>query len=366
VIAVPHSELVLPHGKRRARLSRIARATWRDSVALWNEFRRPILILLVALFGGGWLYGELHVLAGYERIPYTDLPFIMMALMVLETPIELPREPYLIIFWYLMPPLFVYIIGRGAIDFVRLFFVRTERRDAWEEAVASTYRNHIIVMGIGHVGLRVARNLVSMGFDVIGLERDLSPEHDAEMSRLGVPVLIGDGRSSDLLEKAHLRDAQALVVCTANDHTNLETIMRARDMNPKIRIVARMWDDQFANQLKRFFGVEAVMSASELSAPSFAGAAVGVEITQTLHIDGHDFSMIRLTVEPGSFLVNQTIGQLQDEHIMDIVLHRSGSTIDVKPAGDIVVRSGDMLVIFARHDKIIDIVTRNQRTTSGD
>jgi Trk K+ transport system NAD-binding subunit len=285
---------------------------------------------------------------------------MMVQLMVLESPTQMPPEPYLVIFWYVMPLVFVYVVGRGAVDFVRLFFNRSERRDAWEEAVASTYRNHVIVLGVGHVGLRVTRTLAQMGFDVVGVDQKTKPEVEEELSQLGVPLIVADARVPATLETAGLRVAQALIVCTANDQTNLEITMRARDMNPTIRIVVRMWDNQFAQQLERFMGVQAVLSASDLAAPAFAGAAVGIEIAQTMHIKGMDYSMIRLQVEPGSFLEGGTIGQLQATNDMDIVLHGRQESLEVQPPSDTHVQGGDMLVIFARHDRIIDIVTRNR------
>jgi len=360
---LPYSQLVLPRGRRRtSRFARGIRAISRDTSALFKEFRQPLLIFLFILFVGGFLYRELMFRAGEDVVPpYIDMPYIMLALMVLETPISLPDEPYLIVFWYVLPVLAVYIIGRGAADFVRLFFNRNDRRDAWEEAVASTYRNHIIVLGAGHVGLRVTRTLVEMGFDVVVVDQSVNDEKKAQLGGLNVPTIPGDGRQSAILEKAGLRDAQCLVVCTSNELVNLETVMRARDMNPNIRIVARSWDTQFANQLKRFMGVNAVLSASELAAPVFAGMAVGIEITQTLVINGEEFSMIRVTVEPQSFLDGETIQQLQIKNGMDIVLHGRGDSINVHPDGATVVRAGDTLVIFARHNKITDIAGRNRR-----
>jgi Trk K+ transport system NAD-binding subunit len=362
-----YSRLVFSGGhRRRARWKRGLRAVWRDSLALWREFRIPLLIFLIVILPLAWLYGELWVLAGYERIPYLTLPFVMLQLMIVEPPESAPPEPYLIVFWYALPVIFVYIVGRGAVDFVRLFFNRGERRNAWEEAVASTYRNHVIVIGVGHVGLRITRTLVQMGFDVVGIDQRIKPEIDAELGKLGVPMIIADGRLPATLERAGLREASALVVCTSNDQINLETTMRARDMNPNIRIVVRMWDNQFAQQLERFMGVQAVLSASDLAAPVFAGAAVGVEISQTLHINGVDYSMIRLLVEQGSFLQGATVGQLQHEHDMDIVLHGHGDSLEVQPHNENLVEGGDMLVIFARHDHIIDIVTRNRRGTLAE
>jgi len=360
-VIVSHTRLVLPRGHRRSvRVNRALRAVWRDSLALWREFRVPFLSFIIATMGGGWLYGELLVRAGYERISYIDLPLLMVQLMILESPGSAPPEPYLVAFWYAMPPIFVYIVGRGAVDFVRLFFNRSERRDAWEEAVASTYRNHVIVLGVGHVGLRIARTLCQMGVEVVGIDQKLKPDVDAELSGLGAPLIVADGRLPGTLEKAGLRHAQALIVCTSSDQINLEVTMRARDLNPQVRIVVRMWDNTFAQQLERFMGVKAVLSASDLAAPAFAGAAIGIEIAQTLHVSGVDYSMIRLYVEPGSFMDGATIDSLQHQYNIDIVLHGAGDKMIVHPDGDIPVGPGDMLVIFARHDRIIDIVTRNR------
>lgn len=358
---MPTTRLVLPPGRRRRnRWMRVTRALYRDSLALWREFRIPITVFVLVTIVGGWLYGELYYRARGVYIPLYDRPYLMLQLMILETPGEVPPEPELVIFWYVLPPLAVYIIGRGAVDFVRLFFNRSERRNAWEEAVASTYRNHVIIVGVGHVGLRVARTLVGMGFEVVGIDQKLRPEVDSELSVLGVPMIIADGRVPAALEKAGLLHADAFIACTSSDHTNLEVVMRARDLNPNVRIVSRMWDDQFSNQMKRFMGVQAVHSASDLAAPAFAGSAVGIEITQTLHINGVDYSMIRLTVEPGSFLEGGTIEHLQESNEMDIVLHGRDSAAEVQPDGDTQVRGGDTLVIFARHDRVIHIIERNR------
>ena len=362
---MPHVQLVLPSGqRRRIRFARMLRALWRDSSALWSEFRRPILIFLIATLGGGWLYGELLVQAGYPRLPYIDLPYLMLTMMVLETATEIPPEPYLILFWYLMPAIAVYVIGRGAVDFVRLFFNRGERRRAWEEAVASTYRNHVVVLGVGHVGLRVIRTLAQMGFEVVAINLTLTEDLDNELSILGVPSVIGDGRLSTTLEKAGVQYARALVIATSDDYLNLEVMLRAREFNPNVRIVVRMWDAQFASQLHRFMGVEAVLSASDLSAPAFAGAAVGIEIAQTLRIQGIDYSMIRLTVERGSFLEGATVDRLQDRYQMDIVLHETAGDVQVHPNGSIQISAGDTVVLFAKHSQIVDIVSRNRAASA--
>ncbi|MFN8448666.1 MAG: NAD-binding protein [Anaerolineae bacterium] len=351
------AQLIFPQTRR---WMRTLRAAWRDTSALWREFRRPILAFLIAVFGGGWLYGELLVVAGYPRVPFIDLPYMMIYMMILESFTTLPSEPYLIAFFYVMPLIALYVIGRGVTDFVRLFFNRGERRSAWEEAVASTYRNHIIVIGIGHVGLRVVRALEEMGSEVVAVDLDEPDNPLADLTGLHTPLIEGDGRTPVILEKAGLRYAEALIVCTANDFLNLEVCVRAREMNPKMRIIVRMWDTQLSNHLKRSLNAE-TLSSSDHSAPAFAGLALGADIAPMMHIRSEAYSLIRLQVEPGSFMDGSTIAALQDENDMDIVLHERNDQVNVHPEGDLPVRAGDILVTFAKHTQIMQILARNRK-----
>jgi Trk K+ transport system NAD-binding subunit len=56
-----------------------------------------------------------------------------------------------------------------------------------------------------------------------------------------------------------------------------------------------------------------------------------------------------------------TIDALQNDNNMDIVLHERADEVNVHPEGDLPVRAGDALVIFARHTHITQIVARNRR-----
>jgi voltage-gated potassium channel len=200
-----------------------------------------------------------------------------------------------------------------------------------------------------------------MGFDVVAIDQEIAPEFAAELDQMNVPLVVGDGRLPVTMETAGLPNAEALIVATSNDHLNLEITMRARDLNPDIRIVVRMWDDKFAQQIRQFMRVEAVMSATDLAAPIFAGSAVGIEIAQTLTINGIDYSMIRLHVAPGSFLANTTIEATQRTYGMDIVLHERNGSVEVHPGHENMINAGDTLVVFAAHSKITELVARSRK-----
>lgn len=345
---------------RQRRLQRTLRAMWHDSRALYHEFQRPLLTFFICIFIGGWVYRELLGIAGYHQPAMIDMPYIILQMMIIEPPAdEPPPEWFLVIFWYTLPVLAIYIIGQGAVDFFRLFFNRSERRNAWELALSATYRNHVILVGMGHIGRRVVRTLVEMGFEVIVIDNNIDAEADEELKRWHVPLIAEDATTQLALRDAGLERARAIIICTSLDHVNLEVTMRVRDLNPDIRIVTRMWDGRFAMQLQRFLNVD-VKSSSDLSAPAFAGAAIGIEITQTLRIGDKDYSMINLQVVAGSFMEGQTIDTLQEDEDIDIVLHgHPNEEPQVHPAGDIIVKSGDTLVLFAKHSKVTEIVSRN-------
>ena len=281
--------------------------------------------------------------------------------MLLEAPEAVPPEWYLAAFWYLFPIALIVLVGLGAADFLDLFFNREDNRNRWGEALAMTYRNHAIVLGAGHVGLRVVRDLRDVGLPVVVVDTEPIPGAEDVLRSLGVPLVLGDGRRSATLERAGLKQAEVFVACTGNDTVNLEAVMRVRERSEEIRIVARVWDRAIGDRMLRFDMVDTVMSAADLSAPAFAGAALGIEITQTLEISGEEYSTISLTVGEGSFLAEGSVGELERANSMEVVLVSRAGSVTIDPEAEEQVQPGDELVIFARHVKILDVVARNRR-----
>ncbi len=345
--------------RRRSRILRFFKALWRDTTALWREFRTSITAFLFVLFVLGHVYGELHKLSGREDLAWIDRPYIMLQLMIIEPPYDAPAEWYLIIFWYALPLVFLFIVGNGVADFVRLFFDRNGRRDAWREALVSTYRNHVIVFGAGHVGLRVVRTLAEMGVDVVVIDHQSEKEKDFVLSELGVPQIMLDGRETIALEKAGLRFAETFIACTGDDHINLEAVMKVRQINPKLRVIARVWDENLGAQMRQFLGVDAIISSSELSAPVFAGLALGAEITQSIQIGAEKYSTIKLAVSDKSFLLNRTVGEVQTTERCDIVLHVRDDQSAIQPPHHITLQPNDVIIVFAPHERSLRIAARN-------
>jgi len=86
-----------------------------------------------------------------------------------------------------------------------------------------------------------------------------------------------------MLEKAQVKRASAIVACTADDLTNLAVALEAREFNPDMKVVLRMFDADLAARVQNGVQIHAAFSTTALAAPSFAAAATRAPIDQPFY-----------------------------------------------------------------------------------
>jgi Trk K+ transport system NAD-binding subunit len=148
--------------------------------------------------------------------------------------------------------------------------VRIEQRMGRQ---AQRMSGHAVVAGLGSIGYRIGRLLHESGIQWTAIDRAPDDRH-AEAAGADAPVLTGDVRLPDNLERAGIRDAACLFACTDSDLANIEACLQAKRLNPSIRTVARIFDDSLASRVSGVFGIDAAVSATHVAAAAFVGAAV--------------------------------------------------------------------------------------------
>ncbi len=146
------------------------------------------------------------------------------------------------------------------------------------DAARVPQRNHYIICGLGGIGVLIANQLHSHGHEVVVIERDPNNRFLNTVRELGVPVILGDASLPVTLTTANIQQADALLAVTSHDIVNLEIALSAKSIAPKLRVVVRNQDAQFAYTVQQVFEFEAVLSPTELAAPAFAAAALGGRI----------------------------------------------------------------------------------------
>ncbi len=144
---------------------------------------------------------------------------------------------------------------------------------------------HVIVGGLGHLGLRVARELHARGVAAVAIEQTASASLARSLDDLNIPLIAGDLRDAAVLTAAGVADARAVLLLTGDDQTNLEAALAAREHHPDLRVIARIFDQTLATLVEREFGIQA-LSASFIAAPAFLTAATREAPLATFTIGG--------------------------------------------------------------------------------
>ncbi|MBI3569150.1 MAG: potassium channel protein [Gemmatimonadetes bacterium] len=183
-------------------------------------------------------------------------------------------------------------------------------------------RGHYVVCGAGQTGTAVLRELVSTGNACVVIEHNHQSLAAFERELPDVLALQGDCADDETLMRAGIANAAGLVVCTDDDKNVLVTTVLGRQLNPRLRVVARATTEKAASRLRQA-GADAVVSpaqiggmrlASELLRPTVVGF-----LDQMLRDTNRNLRIEEVLVPHASPLANQTVGGL--------ALHEAGTPL---------------------------------------
>ena len=342
----------------RKRQLRKLKAEWRDARLLLGEFGIPLLIFILVMLLSGIGY---YLLSSYAGEPLGNLLegiYQVLTMTFLQTGGNFPHTWYLGMFYFIMPVIGLAILAQGVAEFSVMLFNRRARGKEWELAVASTYNNHIILVGLGHLGFRVAQEINSIGQDIVLVEANPKADLISSIKAMGIPVIQEDASHATTLEHAGVQHARSIILCTQNDSLNLKIALNARRINPQIHVVVRIFDDDFAHSLHDQFGYTA-FSATGMAAPAFAAAASGVDMTRPITVEGQTMSLAHLKIEAGSLLAGKTINEVEQLYDLSVVFVRRDSTSDFHPPADSCLAMQDVVAILGGLKEIRNLVADN-------
>ncbi|WP_210580767.1 NAD(P)-binding protein [Streptomyces sp. GESEQ-4] len=254
---------------------------------------------------------------------------------------------------------------------------------------------HVVLLGLGKIGTRVLTRLHELKIPVVCVEADPEARGVATARRLRVPVILGDVTQEGVLESAKIHRANALLAVTSADTTNLEAALYARSVRPDLRVVLRLYDDDFATAVYRTLRAAhpgastRSRSVTHLAAPSFAGAMMGRQILGAIPVErrvllfaavdvaGHprlEGKTVAEAFRPGAWRVLALDTATPDERQPDLALPPSpdNDNGDVRPSGLVwdlhegyVLQAGDRVVLAATRRGLAELLGRRRREAAG-
>ncbi|MFE3110783.1 potassium channel family protein [Kitasatospora indigofera] len=125
---------------------------------------------------------------------------------------------------------------------------------------------HVIVVGMGQVGLRLCGELRRLGVPVVGVERDPHAPNVRLARSLGIPVMAGHGGDRAVLERLHLDRARALAAVGSDDLDNIAVAITAHGVSPGTRIVLRAGEHEAIAETRSLLPLGTIRDVTSLAA----------------------------------------------------------------------------------------------------
>jgi len=215
------------------------------------------------------------------------------------------------------------------------------------EREISRLSDHFIICGAGRVGRSVARELARKPAPFVIVDSD-----EDKLKRYSVEnwlTIAGDSTQAKVLREAGIEKARGLVAATTTDAINIYIILTARNLNSKLKIIARASEEDAEKHLLTA-GADSVVSPY-----NFAGYRIAQTFMRPYVVDFFDTAMNRhlpleieeVQVRTGSRMVGKTLeGARIRQEMGVIVLAIKGEDAHMRfnPPPDAVIRVGDHLI----------------------
>lgn len=185
---------------------------------------------------------------------------------------------------------------------------------------------HIIVVGDDKLARRIIEEL-----------------NDAELSV--VPV-----QTADDLHTAGVLDANAVICAATDDAVNLESALRARLLNPDVRVVARLSNTVLREALADTNGPGAILDVADLAAPSVAEALLD-RTSHTVAVAGRDFIVSR-NAAPRDSTVRELYGRLAPVAVLRGENSPNPGEVIACPSRDTEVYRGDWTTVIGTEEEL--------------
>ncbi len=253
-----------------------------------------------------------------------------------------------------------------------------EREEAATHGIAQ--RDHVILCGFGRVGQNVARVLESQGFEYIAL--DLDPARIRAARQGGDPVLFGDSADEEMLGKAGIATASAVVISFSDPATSVGILHSVRRIRPEVPVLVRTQDEARLTELQDAGATDVVPETFEASLMLVSHVLMLLHVpvsrvVRTLgEIRGSRYRVLRnlvrsedapavdaasepheelksVVIPPGAWSVGRSLAEVRGHGVaVAFTGVRRHGILGREPANDTVLRDGDIVVLYGLPEEL--------------
>lgn len=209
-------------------------------------------------------------------------------------------------------------------------------------------KNHVILCGFGRIGAELAASFMAESVPCVVIEQD-----DAALAQgesLGYLMLKGDATTDEALRIAGIERAKSVVPALASDADNLFIVISARQLNPKLTIIARATDESTAVKMTKA-GADRIVRPLHIGANHFAQAVLRPTVLDFIQVSGRrrqaEFQIEEVLVSPGAAIVGRTLAEISLRREIAAILigiKRAQGDLVFNPSAETLIQAGDTMV----------------------
>ncbi|MFT3934229.1 MAG: potassium channel protein [Chitinophagaceae bacterium] len=218
---------------------------------------------------------------------------------------------------------------------------------------------HVIVCGYGRNGRQAAHTLKVHGepFVVIERDADLIEANLAEHPEL--IYLQGDGTDDDILRRAGIHRAKALISALPTDADNVFIVLSARSMNSSMQIISRAANGNSIAKLKKA-GADSVIMPDRIGGTHMATLVSKPDVIEFIdYLSGEEGESINMESVPWLQLPDEikdkTLKEIMNWKVTGVncigIKSKDGKFV-INPPDDIIIEEGMKVIVLGTRAQI--------------
>ena len=147
-------------------------------------------------------------------------------------------------------------------------------------------RDHVIVVGLGQVGLRLCLLLRELGIPVVAVESNAAAKNVQRAKDQRLPVVIGSGSSQRTLRQISIGRARAIAAVTSDEMENIAIAVAARGEGKDLHVVLRAGDGEDTSEVGSLHQIGVIRDVYRLAGAALAAVALGAQAREAFPHEG--------------------------------------------------------------------------------
>lgn len=224
------------------------------------------------------------------------------------------------------------------------------------EAEIHKLNDHIILCGIGETGRYIAEEFLKTRVPFIVVDKD--GDRIRQMEKIGRFLHIeGDATDDEVLLEARIKEARGLVAALPHDRDNVFVILTARGLNPNLRIVSQVIEEESRVKLLKA-GADETVSTNFIGGLRMASVMIRPTVVsfldKMLRASGDDVRVAEAKIPAGSKLAEHSLGdaRVYEKTGLTVIAIARGERYELNPSPGARLHEGDGLIVCCSVDQL--------------